>query len=54
MNELQKTINEAFEYISAIPVSGDAVEVMAAAKDALRRAYKLAEDKPVETGVDHG
>lgn len=48
MNELQKTINEAFEYICAIPVTGDAVEIMAAAKDALRRAYALAEDKGKE------
>lgn len=43
MNELQKTINKAFDLISAIPVSGDGVEVMAAAKDALRQAYKMAE-----------
>lgn len=43
MNEVQKTINEAFKYIASIPVTGDAVELMAAAKDALRRAYKLAE-----------
>lgn len=49
MNEVQKNINEAFACISAISVSGDHVEVMAAAKDALRRAYKLAEDKPEET-----
>ena len=48
MDELQKTINEAFSYISAIPVTGDSVELMAAAKDALRRAYKLSEDKPEE------
>lgn len=48
MNEVQKTINEAFEYVQAIPVTGDSVELMAAAKDALRRAYALAEDKPEE------
>lgn len=47
--ELQESIIQAFEYIKAIPVTGDAVELMAAAKDALRRAYKLAEDKPEET-----
>lgn len=49
MNEVQKNINEAFEYMRAIPVTGDAVELMAAAKDALRRAYKLAEDNPEKT-----
>lgn len=48
MNDVQKTINEAFDYICAIPVTGNAVELMAAAKDALRRAYKLLEDKPEE------
>lgn len=52
MNETQKAINEAFEYIRAIPVTGDAVELMAAAKDSLRRAYKLAEDKPEETSKE--
>ena len=42
MNELQKAINEAYKMISAIPVEGDHVEVMAAARGHLRRAYKLA------------
>lgn len=46
MNEVQKAINEAFGYLATIPVSGDSVEVMAVAKDALRRAYALADDKP--------
>ena len=43
MNEVQKAIEEAFKYMQSIPVTGDAVELMAAAKDTLRRAYKLAE-----------
>ena len=42
MSELQKELNEAYAALAAIPVSGDHVEVMAAARDHLRRAYKLA------------
>ncbi len=44
MNEAQKRIDEAFSYISSIPVAGDNVELMAAAKESLRAAYKLAGD----------
>ncbi len=32
MNEIQKAIQEAHRMISVIPVSGDAVDVMAAAR----------------------
>lgn len=44
MNEVQKIINEAFEYMRAIPVTGDSVELMAAAKEAMRRAYAMSAD----------
>lgn len=33
-------INEAFRLISAIPVSGESVEIMAQAREYLRKAYK--------------
>lgn len=42
MNEITKEINEAFKLLSSILVAGDAVDVMAAARGHLRRAYKLA------------
>lgn len=42
MTELQKEINQAFKLVSAVPVSGDRVDVMAAARESLRRAYQLA------------
>ena len=42
MTELQEEINNVYTAIAVIPVSGDHVEVMAAAREHLRRAYKLA------------
>ena len=42
MNELQKELDEVFRLISAIPVSGESVEVMAMARERLRRAYQQA------------
>ena len=51
MSNLQKEIDEAYRLLAAIPVLGDHVEVMAAAREHLRRAYKLAasELKEVES-----
>lgn len=45
MTDLQKELDAAFKLLSAVPVSGDAVDVMAAARERLRAAYKLAEEK---------
>lgn len=45
MNDVQKEIKRSFELISSISVSGDNVEMMAAAKEALRLAYKMSEVK---------
>lgn len=52
MNDIQKEINEAFTLASALPVSGDSVEIMAAVREHLRRAYKLAADRPEEGAAD--
>ena len=41
MSELQKHLDETFKLISTLPVSGDGVEIMAAAKEHLRAAYQL-------------
>ena len=52
MNDLQKEINDAYIALAAIPVSGDHVEIMAAAREHLRRAYKLAAPEPKEAEPD--
>ena len=45
MNEkLKKEIDTAFGLISTLLVNGDAVDAVAAAKAALRRAYALVSD----------
>ena len=45
MNEkLKKEIDTAFGLISTLLVKGDAVDAVAAAKEALRRAYSLVSD----------
>ena len=47
MNDIQKEINDAYRMISAVPVSGDAVDVIAGARIHLKEAYKLAGDQSV-------
>lgn len=42
MNNLQKALDQAFKALSAIPVCGDNVELMAIARESLRTAYRLA------------
>ena len=42
MNDIQKQIKEALRLISIIPVSGDAVDVMAAARINLKAAFDAA------------
>lgn len=45
MNDIQKKIKTVHQMISMILVSGDAVDVMTAARSTLNEAYKLAGDK---------
>ena len=53
MNEkLKKEIDTAFGLISTLLVKGDAVDAVAAAKAALRRAYALLSDSEKETTKD--
>lgn len=42
MNELQEKLSKAYNLLSAIPVTGDHVEIMAAARELLRKAHKQA------------
>lgn len=50
MNQLQKILDKAFNTLSAIPVCGDQVELMAHARELLRTAYRQAGAK--EDGSD--
>ena len=52
MNEkLKKEIDTAFGLISALLVKGDAVDAVAAAKAALRRAYALVRDSETKNAT---
>lgn len=42
MEELRKRLDRAFRLLAAIPVSGDAVDALAAARAELRAAYQEA------------
>ena len=48
MTELQKEIDQAFKLLSAIQVSGDGVDKMAAARRHLRDAYQMAAGPEVD------
>lgn len=52
MTDLQKELDQAFALVSAIPVSGDGVELMAAAREHLRKAFKLAEPEKEKESKD--
>ena len=45
MNEIQKEINNAYKMLSSLLVSGDQVDVVAAVKLSLRRAFQMAKDE---------
>lgn len=48
MKELKEEINSAYKLLSTLQVSGDVVDVVAAVRAKLRRAYSLAEGKEKE------
>lgn len=50
MKEAQEHIQKALQMLSALSVSGDAVDVMAAVKAHLREAYQLIEPKKETEG----
>ena len=50
MSELQKELEAVWKLLAAIPVQGDAVDVLAAARGGIRRAYKLAEPEEAAAG----
>lgn len=52
MNQVQENIREALRLLSALSVSGDAVDVMAAVKALLREADRLAAPEETEAVRD--
>jgi hypothetical protein len=50
MNELQKELDAVWNLLAGIPVKGDAVDIMAAVRGGLRRAFKLAEGDDTNGG----
>lgn len=44
METIKMELDEAFKMLSEISVSRDGVELMAAAKEHLRRAYKMCDE----------
>ena len=50
-DELKKEIDTAFGLISTLLVKGDAVDAVAAAKAALRRAYALLSDSDTKNAT---
>ena len=45
MKEIQQHLEEAFRLISSIPVKGDFIDIMAVARNNLRTAYRLLDEK---------
>ena len=43
VTELQKTLDKAYRLASAIQVSGDSVDLMAAVRECIRHAFKMSE-----------
>ena len=43
LNEVQRELDKVYKLLMNIPVTGDAVEYMAAAKEGLRKAYQMLE-----------
>ena len=52
MTDIKKEIDTAFGLISTLLVKGDAVDAVAAAKAALRRAYALVSDSDETTAKE--
>ena len=44
MNELHETIEKIYNLLAAIPVRGDDIETIAAARELLRQAYRQTKD----------
>lgn len=45
MKEIKESLNQAYAILSTIPVAGDSVDKMTAARAELRRAFSLLEQR---------
>lgn len=54
MTDVQEELERAMRILSAIPVSGNGVDFMAAAKQCLRRAIELCESAPQKGSGQNG
>lgn len=55
LTPVQQELDQAYRLLSTLPVSGDAVEVVASVRMRLRKAYELAAAKEKEDKEDkHG
>lgn len=50
MEDVKKEVNEALQILSALAVSGDAVDLMAAVRAKLKKALKLMEEGETDGG----
>lgn len=46
MNKLQMELEAVYRLLNAIPVKGDEVDIMAGARNSLRKAFRLAAEMP--------
>ena len=51
MTDLQTALEKAYAFLSSIPVSGDSVEIMAAAREQLRNAFRMTQPEKED---EHG
>ena len=52
MTEVQREIDEVYKLVSVVQVSGDAVDIMASAREHLRRAYAMTKEPDTEEASD--
>lgn len=52
MDELVRELNEAYQVVSSIPVSGDAVDAMAVVRAKLRKVYTELKNMSEEVSED--
>lgn len=53
MNPVKKHLDSAYLWLSKIPVTGEAVDMMAMARQELREAFKALPDEKSDTEVEN-
>lgn len=54
MNDIMKHLDKAYMHLSNIPVSGEAVDHMALARQEMRAAFNLAKELPEQKEDSNG